>query len=154
MLVRLVYATRWLSMHLYTLAYITMHESCLLVCCPYFNTMKLWTSNPNLHLSLVDTIFCLFICLLPFLLVCLLSHLLVYLHPCFYACHNNLACSLCVLLLLSTHFPSIACLLVSYFCLCMYVHGARMLGARARFPRHKQKRVQTQACHYEPSDAS
>ena len=28
-----------------------MHESFLLVCRPYFNTMKSWTSNPNLHLS-------------------------------------------------------------------------------------------------------
>ena len=63
MLAMLVCATRWLSMHLYTLAYMSMHESCLLVCCPCFNTMKLWTSNPNLHLSLADTN-----------LVCLLSY--------------------------------------------------------------------------------
>ena len=68
-------ATRWLSMHLYTLAYMSMHESYLLLCCPYFNTMKLWTSDPNLHLSLADTTFC----LLPLLLVCS--------HPCFFACH-------------------------------------------------------------------
>ena len=58
-------ATRWLSMHLYTLAYMSMHESYLLLCCPYFNTMKLWTSDPNLHLSLADTTFC----LLPLLLM-------------------------------------------------------------------------------------
>ena len=63
MLAMLVCATRWLSMHLYTLAYVSMHESCLLVCHPCFNTMKLWTSNPNLHLSLADTN-----------LVCLLSY--------------------------------------------------------------------------------
>ena len=37
----LVCATRWLYVHLYTLAYMSMHESCLLVCHPYLNTMKL-----------------------------------------------------------------------------------------------------------------
>ena len=73
MLTMLVCATRWLSMHLDTLAYMFMHESCLLVCRPYFNTMKLWTFNPNLHLSLVDTAFCLLSCLFAFSLVCLLS---------------------------------------------------------------------------------
>ena len=62
MLAMLVCATRWLSMLLYTLAYMSMHESCLLVCRPCFNTMKLQTSDPNLHLSLTDTT-----------LVCLLS---------------------------------------------------------------------------------
>ena len=54
MLAMLVCATRWLYMHLHTLAYISMHESCLLVCRPCFNITKLWTSDPNLHLSLVD----------------------------------------------------------------------------------------------------
>ena len=63
MLAMLVCATRWLSMLLYTLAYMSMHESCLLVCRPCFNTMKLQTSDPNLHLSLTDTT-----------LVCLLSY--------------------------------------------------------------------------------
>ena len=32
MLTTLICAIRWLSMHLYTLAYMFMHESCLLVC--------------------------------------------------------------------------------------------------------------------------
>ena len=68
MLTMLVCATRWLSVHLYKLAYMSMHESCLLVCCPCFNTMKLWTSNPNLHLSPTNTTFCLL-----FRLSCLLS---------------------------------------------------------------------------------
>ena len=63
----------------YTLAYMSMHESCLLVCHLYFNTMKLWTPNPNLHLSLADTTFCLLSYLFAFLLVCSLS--------CFFACH-------------------------------------------------------------------
>ena len=62
MLAMVVCATRWPSMHFYTLAYISMHEFYLLVCRPCFNTMKLWTSDPNLHLSLADTT-----------LVCLLS---------------------------------------------------------------------------------
>ena len=44
MLTMFACATCWLSMHLYTLAHMSMHESCLLVCCPCFNTMKLWTS--------------------------------------------------------------------------------------------------------------
>ena len=35
--------------------------------------------------------------------------------------------------------PSVACLLVSCFCLCIYIHGARMPGVRAGFPRRKQK---------------
>ena len=46
MLTMLVCAICWFSMHLYTLAYMSMHESCLIVCCPC-NTMKLWTSDPN-----------------------------------------------------------------------------------------------------------
>ena len=79
MLAMLACATRWLSMYLYTLAYMFMHESCLLVCHSYFNTMKLWTFDPNLHLSLADTSFCLLSCLVVFLFVCLLS--------CFLACH-------------------------------------------------------------------
>ena len=79
MLTMLVYATRWLSMHLYTLAYMSMHESCLLVCQPCFNTMKLWASDPNPHLSLADTTFYLLSCLFTFSLVCLLS--------CFFVCH-------------------------------------------------------------------
>ena len=78
MLTMFVCATYWLSMHLYTLAYTSMHESYLLVCCPFFNTKKLWTFNPNLHLSLVNTTYCLLSCLFAFLLVCLLS--------CFFAC--------------------------------------------------------------------
>ena len=82
MLTMLVCATRWLSMHLYILAYMSMHESCLLVCRPSFNTMKLWTFDPNLHLSLMDTIFCftfrLFVFFLVFCLSCGLSCLLPY----------------------------------------------------------------------------
>ena len=79
MLTMLVCATRWLSMHFYTLAYMSMHESWLLVCRPCLNTMKLSTFDPNLHLSLANTIFCLLSCLFAFSLVCMLS--------CSVACH-------------------------------------------------------------------
>ena len=79
MLTMFVCATCWLSMHLYTLAYMSMHESCLLVCHLCFNTMKLWTFNPNLHLSLINTTFCLLSFLFAFSLICLLS--------CFFACY-------------------------------------------------------------------
>ena len=80
MLTMLVCATRWLSVHLYTLTYISMHESCLLVCRPHFETIELRTFDPNLHLSLVDTTFCLPFCLFVFFLfacfpVCLLAFL-------------------------------------------------------------------------------
>ena len=69
MLTMLVCATLWLYMHLYTLAYMFMHESCLPVCRLCFNTMKLWTFDPNLHLSLANTTFCLLSCLFGFSLV-------------------------------------------------------------------------------------
>ena len=81
MLTMLVCATHWLYMHLYMLAYMSMHESCLLLRRPFFNTMKLWTFDPNLHnlhLSFADTTFCSLSCLFAFLLFCLLSC---------YACH-------------------------------------------------------------------
>ena len=55
MLAMLVCTTRWLSTHLYMLAYMSMHESCLLGCRLCFNIKKLWTFDPNLHLSLMDT---------------------------------------------------------------------------------------------------
>ena len=132
MLAMLVCATRWLSMHLYMLAYMFMHESCLLMCHPCFNTMKLLTFNPNLHLSLANTTFCLLPCLFSFSLFCLLS--------CFSTCHVYHAYLLYASFICSTHlFLSIACLLISCSCLCMYTHGARMHWARARSPKRKQK---------------
>ena len=48
MLTMLVCATRWLSMHLYMLAHMSMHESCLLVCRPCFNIMELLAVDLNL----------------------------------------------------------------------------------------------------------
>ena len=70
MLAMLAYATHWRSMHLYTLPYMFMYESCLLVCHPCFNTM-------NLHFSLVDTTFCLLSCFFVISLVCLYACFLV-----------------------------------------------------------------------------
>ena len=84
MLVILVCATRWLSMHLYTLVYMSMHESCLLVCRPYFNTMKLW-SKPKFvprghYLLFAFLLVCLLVCLLAFLFI-----MLIYFMPLSYA---------------------------------------------------------------------
>ena len=89
-LTMLVYAIRWLSMHLYTLAYMFMQESCLLVCRLYFNTMKLWAFNPNIHLSLADTTFCLLFCLFAFTctLVCFIPiapYLCIFSFHCWFA---------------------------------------------------------------------
>ena len=126
MLFMLVCATRWLSMHLHTLAYVFMHKSCLPVCRLCFNTMRLWTFNPNLHCpSWTPPFVCFLACLIAFLFLCL---------PC-------LSCLfvLCLSHMLFASFPSITCLLVSCLCLCMYTHGVKMLGARAQSPRRKQK---------------
>ena len=115
-------------MCIFTHVYMFMHESCLLVCRPCFNTMKLWTSDLNLYLFLVNTTFYLLSCLFT-----LCSY--VCSHPICYACHCYLAYSFCALLLLFVHLSlSITRLLVSFLCLCMYTHGAR-----AQFPRRKQK---------------
>ena len=81
----LVCTTCWLYMHFYTFAYIFMHESCLLVCHPCFNTNEVMDirSQPTFfphghHFLLV----CLFTCLFAILLVCLLACLLASLYQC------------------------------------------------------------------------
>ena len=107
MLTMLVCATYWLSMHLCTLAYIFMHESCLLVCRPCFNTMKLWKFDPNLHLSPVDPTFCLrsrlFVCFLVSLLA--MSIMLI--------CFMPLSHALCI-----SFFPLLVCwfLVLAFAC--------------------------------------
>ena len=114
MLAMIVCGTCWLSMHFYSLAYMSMHESCLLVCHPCLNTMKLWTFDPNLHLSLVDTNFFfafLFVCLL----VCLLAFLFLFL-----ACLSCLS-TLCLFHMLSASF-SFHCLFVRFLSLLLHVH--------------------------------
>ena len=126
---------RRLCLHFYTFVYMFMHESCLLMCRPCFNTMKLWIFDSNIHLSLADTTFCLlscvFACLSSCFLVCLCILLVLSPATC-YACHVYHICL--------AYFPSIACLLVSSLCLCMYAHGVRTHGVRARSTKHKQKR--------------
>ena len=125
MLSMLVYATCWLYMHFYTLAYMSMHESCLLVCRLCFNIMKLWTFD--LHLSPVDTTFCVFVfflvCLLPFLFFCLscgLSCLLPYaifampIMPIMLICFMPLSYALC--------FFSFNFLSVGFLSLPLHVH--------------------------------
>ena len=101
----------WLFLLLCTLAYMFMHKS---VCCPYSNPMELWTLDPKLHLSSWDTPL-----LFDNMFVC----------PCLASFPNlSLACF--------SFICFFACLL---FCLCMYTQGARILGARVRLPRCKQK---------------
>ena len=119
MLAMLVCDTHWLSMHLYTLAYMFMHESCLLVCHPYFNIIKLWTPDPNLHPSLVDTTFCLL--------------------SCFFACHAYHVYPLYSFsYALHLFLPWLVCwFLIFAFA---WTHMERTLRARAQFPMHKQKR--------------
>ena len=120
MLTMLVCATRWLSMHLYTFAHMSMHESCLLVCRPCFNTMKLWTFDPNLHLSLADTTFCLLSCLFAFSLVCWLS--------CFFACHVYHAYLLYALFICTLHLflPLLVCWFLIFAFACTHMERGRM----------------------------
>ena len=108
MLAMLVCATCWLYLHFYTLAYMSMHESCLPMCLPYFNTRKLWTSDPNLHLSPVDTTFCLSFCLFACFFASLLAMHIVLIR--FMPFH-----------MLFASFPSITCLLV-FLSLPLHVH--------------------------------
>ena len=117
MFVMVVCATRWLYMHLYTLAYMSVHESCLLVCRPCFNTMKLWTFDPNLHLSFADTTFCLLSYLFTFLLICLLS--------CFFACHVYPAYLLYASFICSLHLflPLLVCWFLVFAFACLHMEG-------------------------------
>ena len=122
LLTMLVCATRGLSMHLYTLAYMSIYESCLLMCHPCFNTMKLWTFDPNQYLSIANTTFrllscfVLFIFLLVFPLACLCAILFVCYLFCSFACiHAMLAISI-----LLVHFASICYYLRIFLPLLVY----------------------------------
>ena len=108
------------SMHLYMLAHMSMHESCLLVCRPCFNTMKLWTFDPNLHLSLADTTFCLLSCLFAFLLICLLSY--------FFDCHVYYAYLLYASFICSLYLflPSLVCRFLVFSFACTHMERRRM----------------------------
>ena len=117
MLIMLVYTTRWLFVHLYKLAYMSMHESCLLVCRSYFNTMKLWTSSPNYICLPWTPPFVCFFAYLPF-------HLFARIFTSLIAIPIMLICFMPFHMLFSS-LLSIACLLVSCLCLCMYTHRVR-----------------------------
>ena len=119
-------------MHLYMLAYMFMHESCLLVCHPCFSTMKLWTFDPNLHLSLADTTFYLLSCFFVLSFVCFLF--------CFFACHVYHDYLLYASFICSLHLflPLLVCWFL-VFAFAWYTYGARTHGAKAWSPRHKQK---------------
>ena len=125
-----------------------VHAWLLLASVSSINTMKLWTSDPNLHLSphRHHLLFAFFIvCLFAYFLVCLPSSSLAFLVTCHVSYH--MLCLLCLYACLlythctlSTHlFLSIACLLVPCLCLCMYTHGARTQGVKAWSNRHKKK---------------
>ena len=133
MIAMLVCATRWLSMHLCMLAHMSMYESCLLVCHPCFNKMKLWIFNPNLHLSLTDTTFCLLSYLFAFSLVCFLACLPSY--ACTTHClrtfvphghHLLLAMSMMLICLMPLSYAlcifSFHCLFVGFLSLPLHVH--------------------------------
>ena len=120
-LAMLVCATCWLYMHIYTLAYMFMHESCLLVCRPCFNTNEVMDilSQPTFvprghHFLLV----CLFTFLFAVLLVCLLACLL---HPYIYVCHVYRA-YLLYASLYALHIFSFHCLSADFLSLPLLVH--------------------------------
>ena len=139
MLVMLFCATHWLYVHLYSHVYMFMHESCLLVCRPYFNTMRLWTFDLNLHLSLTNTTFCLLSCL--FTLCLLFVILLVY--PFAHMFAHILYAMLVIAILLARFAPFCYYLCISPFPLLVYwflvFAFACTHGARERSPRCKQK---------------
>ena len=166
---QLVCATRWLSMHLYMLAYMFMHESCLLVCHPQYNTMKSWTSDPNLHLSprrhrllfacflvclpssSLAQLVCLFACLSAFQFVCL-SCCLSCLLP-----HAMLASLVCQFALypLRIIYASLSfhCLSASFLLLPLHVHTwSEDAWSQGIVSQAQAKRARMQAYGYEPSD--
>ena len=120
MFTMLVCATCWLSMHFYKLAHMFMHKPCLLVCWPCFNTMKLWTFDPNLHLSLANTTFCLLF--LPiYLLACLLAFLLFDCHVYHaYLLYASFVCTLHLFL------PLLVCLFLVFAFACTHMGRGRI----------------------------
>ena len=118
MLAMLVCATRWLYMHLYTFAYMSMHESYLLVCRPGFNTMKLWTFNPNLHCPSRTPLFVHFLtCLLSLLFACFLAMLVV---PIMLICFVPFIC------LLHLFLPLLVCWFLVFAFACTHMERGRM----------------------------
>ena len=163
MLTMFVRTTRWLSMHLYTLAHMSMHESCLLVCCPCFNTMKLWTFDLNLHLSLTDTTFCLLSYLFAFSLVCFLTCLPSY--ACTTHClrtfvphghHLLLSMSMMLICLMPLSYAlcifSFHCLSAGFLSLPLHVHTwSEDAWSYGTIAQAQAKRVRMRACGYKPN---
>ena len=122
-----------------------MHESCLLVCCPYFNTMKSWTSDPNLHLSPYRHHLCFaffLVYLFAYFLVCLPSSLLAYLIACHVSCHMLCLLRLYTLYPLRIIYTSLSfyCLFFGFLSLPLHVHTwSEAHGAKAWSPKRKQK---------------
>ena len=114
-----------------TLAYMFMHESCLLPCRPCFNIMEFWTFDLNLHLSLAGTIFCfIFACLSYCLFTCFLVPLLAM--SIMLICFMPRSYALCIF--------SLHCLFAGFLSLHLHVHTwSGTLRARAQSPRRKQK---------------
>ena len=147
MLTMLVCATHWVSMYLYKLAYFSMHEPCLQVCHPHFKIMKLWTFDPNLHLSLVDTTFCLLSGLFPFLLVRLLSCFFPFCYACHvyhaYLLYTSIMCSLRLFL------PLLVCWFLVFTFACTHMErGCMELGHGLP---NASKKGEMKAYQYEPS---
>ena len=153
----LLYATClafFTSLHLCTFAYMFMHESLLLVSSSLIPTISCKftpifdTRDPESLLGIlldgtgvVHTPILTYICpprippfsynmlVCPFVcLTCLFAPVWLSLLVCLFAC------SLYLFVI------SFACLLVAFLVYCMYMHGVRMLGARARPFRRKQQR--------------
>ena len=143
MLTMLVCATHWLSIHLYMLAHMSIHGTCLPVCRPCFNTMKLLTFDPNLHLSLVDTTFCFLSCLFTFSLVFLLSFFFAWMSI-MLICFMSLSYALCIF--------SFHCLSASFLSLPLHVHTqSKDTQSQGTVSLAQAKRARMQACGYKPS---
>ena len=89
-------------------------ESCLLVCHPCFNTMKLWTFDSNLHFPLLTPHF--------------VAFLLVYLLSCFFACYVYHAYLLYASFICSLHLflPLLVCYFLVFAFACTHMEREHM----------------------------
>ena len=155
-LAMLVCATCWLYVHLYMLTYMSMHESCLQLCHQCFNTMKLWTFDLNLHLSLMDTTFCLFSCLFmhPFCLfvwylACLPARMFGHILVAMFAMSIMFIYFMPLSYVLCTF--SFHCLYVDFVSLPLHVRTWSEDAWSYTVSQVQAKRARMLACGYEPS---
>ena len=129
MLTMLVCATHWLFMHLYTLAYMFMHESCLLVLSMLqHNEVMDIRSKPTFvphrhHLSFAFSLVCLLSCL--FILWLIMSPTICYFCHVYHAylLHASFICSL------HLSFPLLVCWFLFFAFACTYMErGCMELG--------------------------